>query len=132
MDSSNQAVELGQLLCSTVASVVQAQEKLDQYTESRRLAYMAAEQGSLAIPPIWYTFQNVAIELELSSSIAQVVDVHGQKQAHIVSRTLDPTSVGLYGYKASAGMRVSIHMAPHGFVPIKDAPSEANEEETDQ
>lgn len=127
MKTSNQAVELGQLLSTTVSSVVQAQQQLDQYTETRKQAYESAEQGSLAIPPIWYTFKNVAIEMELSASIAEVEDIlSGEKVPHIVSRTLNATSVGLFGYQASSGMRVSIHMAPHGFVPIKDEPAIAS------
>ena len=129
MKITNQAVELGQLLSTTIHAVVDAQEQLDQYTEMRRRAYESAAQGSLAIPPIWYTFNNVAIEMELSSSIAEVEDVNtGLKAPHIVSRTLNPTSVGLYGYQASAGLRVSIHMAPHGFVPIKEEPAGADAE----
>jgi len=124
MKISNQAVELGQLLSTTVQAVVSAQEQLDQYTESRRQSYESAPEGSLAIPPIWYTFNNVAIELELSSMIAEVEDINsGEKTPHILSRTLNPTSVGLYGYQASAGLRVRLHVAPHGFVPIKQEPS---------
>jgi len=124
MKANNQAVELGQLLSNTIHSVVKAQEQLDQYTENRRQAYESAAKGSLAIPPIWYTFNNVSIEMELSASIAEVEDIRtGIKVPHIVSQTLNPTSVGLYGYQASAGLRVRIQMAPHGFVPIKSEPA---------
>ena len=130
MKTSNQAVELGQLLSSAIHAVVKAQEQLDQYTEMRKQAYESAAEGSLAIPPIWYTFNNVAIEMELSSSIAEVEDIHsGTKVPHIVSQTLNPTSVGLYGYQASAGLRVRIQMAPHGFVPIKNEPAISNSQD---
>ena len=124
MKTTDQAVELGQLLSTTIHAVVSAQEQLDLYTERRRQAYESAGKGSMAMPPIWYTFNNVAIEMELSSSIAEVEDVNtGNKVPHIVSKTLNPTSVGLYGYEASAGLRVRIQMAPQGFVPIKDEPA---------
>jgi len=124
MKTTDQAVELGQLLSTTIHAVVSAQEQLDLYTERRRQAYELADKGSLAIPPIWYSFNNVAIEMELSSSIAEVEDINtGNKIPHIVSKTLNPTSVGLYGYEASAGLRVRIQMAPQGFVPIKDEPA---------
>ena len=116
----NQAVELGQLLSTTIASVVQAQEQLDIYTEGRRLAYESAAQGSLAVPPIWYTFQNVAIEMELSTTIAEVENINtGEKTPHLLSRTLNPGAVSLYGYQASSGLRVRLHLVPQGFVPIK-------------
>lgn len=120
MKIQNQAVELGQLLSTTIASIVQAQAQLDLYTESRRLAYESAPEGSLAVPPIWYTFKNVALEMELSTTIAEVENINtGEKTPHLLSRTLNPTSVGLYGYQASSGLRVQIHLVPHGFVPIK-------------
>lgn len=123
---TNQSVELGQLLANTIASVVQAQEQLDAYTQRRQAEYAAAPQGSQALPPLWYLFSNVAVEMELSASIAQITDANdGEPKTHIVSRMLDPTSVGLYGYQASAGLRVRVQMEPQGFVPIKQTSEDA-------
>lgn len=133
MKTINQPVELGQLLSSTITSVVQAQEQLDLYTEARRLAYESAPEGSLVVPPIWYVFNNVAIEMELSSSIAEVENINtGAKSPHIMSRTLNPTTVGLYGYQASAGLRVRVHLEPRGFIPVKEEPATIGTDETEE
>lgn len=133
MKITNQAVELGQLLSSTITAVVQAQEQLDIYTESRRQAYEAAPEGSLAVPPVWYAFNNVAVELELSSFIAETEDINtGLMTPHLMSKTLNPTTTGLYGYQASAGLRVRIHLAPQGTVPIKEEPAITHEDQPDE
>lgn len=117
----SEPVELGKLLSNTIASVVQAQEKLDQYTQTRREEYEAADAGELALPPLWYVFSNVAIELELSASVAEIYNpVSGKQEPHIMSRTLNESSVGLYGYQASSGLKVRVLMAPQGFVPVKE------------
>lgn len=119
----NEAVELGNLLANTVAGVVSAQERLDTYTEQRRRAYEAAEPGQFALPPVWYLFRRVSLEMELSASVAKIAlskTTNDNGQPHLVCRTLDPTMVSLYGYQASSGMRVRVEIEPQGFVPIKE------------
>jgi hypothetical protein len=121
-NQKTQAVELGQLLTSTIASVVQAQEKMDQYTEQRRLAFESAPEGSLVLPPLWYVFSDVAIEMELSASVAEVNNPEsGETEPHIVSSMLNATNVGLYGYQAASGLKVRLQLSPQGFVPIKNS-----------
>ena len=115
----NDAVELGQLLSKTVGSVAQAQEQLDAYTEARRAAYEEAPQGSLVLPPLWYVFSAVSIELELSATVVQ----GAAAPAQLMCRTLNPTSVGLYGHRASAGLRVRVQLEPQGLLPIKHTTS---------
>lgn len=119
--TASQSVELGQLLANTIGSVVQAQERLDAYTLARKEAYKAAEAGSLALPPLWYLFNRVDVEMELSASVAQApLPGESRKTApHLFCRTLEPTMVSLYGYQASAGLRVRVQMVPQGVVPIK-------------
>ena len=119
----NQPVELGNLLANTIAGVVSAQEKLDHYTEQRQQNYQNAEPGQFALPPVWYLFRHVSLEMELSANVATVAlsdDPSEEGQPHLVCRTLDPTMVSLYGYQASSGMRVKVEMEPQGFVPIKE------------
>jgi hypothetical protein len=113
-------VELGELLANTLGAVVVAQEKLDNYTLARKQAYEQTPDGALAIPPLWYLFNNVAVELELSAQVAHTTsETTGNLQPHLVCRTLNPTSVSLYGYQASAGLRVRIQMTPGGPLAIK-------------
>ena len=110
-------VEFGALLSSTVGAVVQAQAELDDFTRARTAAYQAEPDGALAAPPLWFTFNQVALELELSATVAGGQTGDGR----LFCRTADPTMVGLYGYEASAGVRVRLLMGPRGPVPIKDA-----------
>jgi hypothetical protein len=114
-------VELGDLLANTLGAVVQAQERLDAYTLARKEAFEAAPSGSLALPPLWYLFNNVTVEMELSASVGSV-SRQGKSAAsapHLLCSTLNPTAVSLYGYQAAAGLRVRVQMAPQGAVPIK-------------
>ena len=117
-------VELGSLLSNSIADVVRAQENLDIYTEKRQQAYQDAEPGQFALPPVWYLFSRVTLEMELSATVATTVlngDSTENGQPHLVCRTLDPTMVSLYGYQASSGMRVRVEMEPQGFLPIKES-----------
>ena len=96
---------------------------MDHYTEQRRQAYENTEPGQFALPPVWYLFRRVSLEMELSTSVAKVAlsdNPVEEGQPHLVCRTLDPTMVSLYGYQASSGTRVRVEMEPQGFMPIKE------------
>ena len=110
-------VEFGELLATTVGAVAQAQDQLDAFTLARTREYQAAPDGSLAVPPLWFTFNQVALELEMSATVAGGNTGGGR----LMCRTADPTMVGLYGYEASAGVRVKLLMGPRGPLTIKDA-----------
>jgi hypothetical protein len=112
-------VEFGQLLSTTVGAVAQAQQQMDDIALERTRAYQAAPEGSLAVPPLWFTFNQVALELEMSATVAGGNTGGGR----LLCRTADPTMVGLYGYEASAGVRVRLLMGPRGPLQIKDADS---------
>ncbi len=128
----NEAVELGNLLANTIASVVSAQEQLDLYTENRRRAFEQSEDGEFALPPVWYLFKHVRLDLELSGSVARVRPANQPDKAaqpHLVARTLNPSMVSLYGYQASSGLRVSVDIEPQGFVPLKESDSAPSDQE---
>ncbi|MBI5550034.1 MAG: hypothetical protein HY911_00910 [Desulfobacterales bacterium] len=120
----SQQVELGQLLANTIGAVVQAQERLDTYSLARREAYEEAPAGSLALPPLWYVFNKVDVQMELSATV-EPWPLPGDAQSsgpHLFCRTLEPTMVSLYGYQASAGLSVRVQMTPQGAMPIKADP----------
>ena len=115
--------ELSDLLVTTVQAVVKSQETLDDYTRRRQEEYNAAPEGELAIPPLWYAISDVAVELELSASVTEerVVGPDGVEtlRSRLNCKTLNPLSVGLFGYQASAGLRVRLQLGPRGVLPIK-------------
>jgi hypothetical protein len=116
-------VDLSDLLVSTVDAVIHSQEKLDAYNQHQQEIFDATPEGELAVPPLWFAVTNVAIELELSASVSQqrVSDDQGdeQLQTRLICKTLNPLAVGLFGYQASAGLRVRMQLSPGGVVPIK-------------
>ena len=118
------AVAFGDLLATTIGAVVQAQEQLDAYTLRQRDAYESTPPGVLGLPPVSYVFNAVAVELELSATVSGAAEADGSGPV-LLCRTLNPTMVGLYGYQASAGVRVRLLMEPRGPLPIRvPAPSD--------
>lgn len=111
MTSRLSSVELGDLLSGTVGAVVRAQEELDEHAQRRLEEIEGGPPGSTALPPLSYTFTNVALEIEMSASVAG---------SRLLCQTLDPGSVGLYGYQASSGLRVRLVLAPRAL-PVRRA-----------
>lgn len=116
-------VDLSDLLVGAVDAVIESQEKLDAYNKRRQEEFDETPEGELAIPPLWFSVTNVAIELELSASVTQerIVDEQGGEriQTRLACKTLNPLAVGLFGYQASAGLRVRMQLAPGGVAPVK-------------
>lgn len=118
-------VEFGELLASTVGAVARAQEELDAYTLRRSREYEATPAGQFAVPPLWFTFNQVAVDLEMSATVAGGAQDGEAGAGRLLCRTLNPTMVGLYGYQASAGVRVRLTMGPAG--PLSIRPPAADE-----
>lgn len=114
-------VDLSDLLTSAVGAVIDSQEKLDEYNRRRQEEFDQVPEGELAIPPLWFSVSNVAIELELSASVTsrRVDAAPGGYQTRLACRTLSPLAVGLFGYQAAAGLRVRMQLAPAGVARVK-------------
>jgi hypothetical protein len=124
--SGTRQTELGALLAGTVTAVVEAQDLLDEHARSRAAEYAAAEPGSLALPPLWYAFDEASIDLELSTEAVRVTPADGgPARTHLLCRTVNPVTVGVYGYRSAAGTRVRLTLTPQRVVP---APRPAPEE----
>ena len=108
------ALELGELLGGAVRAVVDAQDILDQRAQALKEIYLDTPAGSMIMPPLWFAFRDVEIALEMSATIARLQ----ARQPRLVCRLLNPASVGLYGYQASAGLKVSLKMGPAGHIPL--------------
>lgn len=118
--AGTQQAELGVLLAGAVRAVAEAQDVLDQHARDRAAAYLTAPAGSLALPPLWYAFDSVSVELELSS---EAVSTGGTGQTRLLCRTLNPVTVGLYGYSAAVGTRVRVALSPQRLAPVPQPPA---------
>ncbi len=115
------AVELADLLAHAALDVAAAQEELDGIAERQLEDYEARPEDSLALPPLWYTVHDLELELELSPSVKGSLDPGRQEgRGQMMVQTLDPTSVGLYGYQASAGMRLRLRLGPQDLAGVLD------------
>lgn len=120
-----QQSELGALLAGTVRAVVDAQDVLDDHARQLALAYAAADPGSLALPPLWYAFDSVGIDIDLSTEVVRTVVAPGEApQTQLVCRTLNPVTAGVFGYSASTGTHVHVTLTPQRVVPTVLPPSE--------
>lgn len=121
---AEKGVELGELLANTIGSVVNAQERIDLYTEKRRQAWENAKEGDMALPPLWYVFNKVSVELELAAKVGNITSPAAKNPGpHLVCQTLTPSVVSLYGRTAAAGLRIRVDLAPQGLLPIKQTSS---------
>lgn len=127
--ASSQQAELGSLLAGVVRAVVDAQDNLDGHAREQAAAFAAAPAGSFALPPLWFAFDTVTIDIQLSSEVVRTPSVeHADRyDTRLVCRTLNPVTAGLYGYSAATGTRVTVALSPQRFLPstlvAKEAPS---------
>ena len=113
-----ETAELGELLSGLARSVVQAQDQLDAHATRQATQYAQLPDGTLAIPPLWYTVKNAVIEVEMAGVI---------QNKQMICRLLNPAGVALFGYQASSGVRVRIAIGPNTVVPMKVAREESSD-----
>lgn len=123
LDNPAQAVELGGLLASTVGAIVEAQRLMDNFALERKREAEEAPGEESPLPPLWFVFDKVAIEVELSATVRAeegqtLTSPPGARtQSRLFCQTLSPTSVSLYGYQASAGLKVRLQLGPREVPP---------------
>ena len=117
-------VELGELAAGAVRAIVAAQESLDEEARRRAEIYLEAPAGTLALPPLWYGFESVVLELQVSAAVVARPGRDGSAGPHLLCRTANPTTVALYGYQAAAGLTVRFAVTPNGAIPTKPATPE--------
>jgi hypothetical protein len=106
-----QSADLGELVSGAVAAVVGAQATLDADSLRRTSEWLEAGDGDVVPPPLWYSVTNVAVELHLSAT------VHAPTTGpSLRCRTVNPLTVGLFGYEAAAGVRVRLLVQRQGDV----------------
>ncbi len=110
-----QQASLGTVLAEAVAGVVQAQARLDTDAVHRATQYLETPQGELTLPPLWYTFTEVKLDLEMSAAMTRTSTGSTPGEAGGVRfdcRLLNPAAVSLFGHAASSGFKVSLTLAP--------------------
>ena len=117
--AGQQAVELGELLARTVVSVAAAQEALDRHATARLDAIERGDEDAPRVPPLWYTFTEVTLEVALSASVERA---SGSVPPRLMSRPVDPRQVSLYGYQAASGLMVRLRLAPRQGMPDVASP----------
>lgn len=108
------AVELGELLARTVVSVAEAQESLDRHATARLNALERNEPGAPRVPPLWYTFTDVSVEVALSMTVQHAT---ASAPTRLLSRPVDPRQVSLYGYQAASSLVVRLQLSPRSAPP---------------
>jgi hypothetical protein len=115
--AGSQQADLGSLLAGAVRAVVEAQDVLDAHARDEAAAFAAEPPGSLALPPLWFAFDSVAIDIELSSEVVRTAAPHGPDAVRLMCRMLNPVTAGLFGYSAATGTRVRVALSPQRYLP---------------
>ena len=129
-----QQSSLAALLAEAVDGVVQAQRRLDQDAQERVTRYVATPQGGVALPPLWFGFSEVTLQLELAASVtrittASIPEANGgtpRSGVRLDCRLVNPAAVSLFGYRAASGFKVSLTLAPQdaaGLRPVLPTPA---------
>lgn len=121
-DPAGQQAELGELLAGAVRAVVEAQDVLDDHAREEARAFAGAPVGSLALPPLWFAFDSVSIDIQMSSEIVRTTARDGSPTSAIRCRTVNPFTAGVFGYSASTGTRVRVALAPQRVAPSAPPP----------
>ena len=116
-DPAGQQAELGELLAGAVRAVVEAQGLLDDHARAGARAFADEPVGGLALPPLWFAFDAVSIEIEMSAEIVRRATTAGPPSSRLVCRTVNPFTAGVFGYSAATGTRVRVDLAPQRVVP---------------
>ncbi|MBL8444384.1 MAG: hypothetical protein JNK52_10095 [Zoogloeaceae bacterium] len=112
--AGQQAVELGELLARTVVSVAEAQESLDRHATARLDALEHDEPDAPRVPPLWYTFTEVSVEVALSMTVQHATT---GTSTRLLTRPVDPRQVSLYGYQAASSLVVRLQLSPRSAPP---------------
>jgi nucleoid-associated protein YgaU len=125
-----QQSSLAALLAEAVDGVVQAQRRLDQDAQERVTRYVATPQGGVALPPLWFGFSEVTLQLELAASVTRITTVSAPEATdgslrsgvRLDCRLVNPAAVSLFGYRAASGFKVSLTLAPQDAAGLRPVP----------
>lgn len=126
-----QQSSLAALLAEAVDGVIQAQRRLDQDAQERVTRYVETPQGGVALPPLWFGFSEVTLQLELAASVtriatASISEANGgtpRSGVRLDCRLMNPAAVSLFGYRAASGFKISLTLAPQDAAGLRPLPT---------
>ena len=111
--AAGQQAALSALLVHAVEGVVAAQRVLDEDALARVTGFVQTPQGDLVLPPLWFTFREAKLTLEMAATVSRVrTRSAGSNAVRLDCRLLNPAAVSLYGYAASSGIKLELTLAP--------------------
>lgn len=133
--ASGQQAALSSLLVHAVEGVVAAQRVLDEDALARVTEFVQSPQGDLVLPPLWFTFREAKLTLEMAATVSRVrarsatsannANSTNSNEVQLDCRLLNPAAVSLYGYAASSGIKLELTLAPQdaaGLRPVAEPP----------
>ncbi|TVZ41725.1 hypothetical protein P886_1073 [Alteromonadaceae bacterium 2753L.S.0a.02] len=118
---SETQVPLADLLNTTVDALLDAQDKLDEYATTRSRRFQEVPPGEPVLPPLWFNFDNIDLELSLLASV-QNVRVNNQDRAEFLAATAKEADLALYGSAVQTGLTLRMSLQHHSQAAIKEAP----------
>jgi hypothetical protein len=113
--AADPSAELGELLVGVVDGVLQAQQQMDAFALRQQVVAANTPTGELVLPPLWYTFTDVEIAIDLSVTLTR----SDAGQARLLCSTVEPGHVSMYGWQAAAGLHVRARLAPQGLATLQ-------------
>lgn len=111
--AAGQQAALASLLVHAVEGLVAAQRVLDEDALARVTEFVQTPQGDLVLPPLWFTFREAKLTLEMAATVSRVPARRaGSNDVRLDCRLLNPAAVSLYGYAASSGIKLELTLAP--------------------
>ena len=133
--ASGQQAALSSLLVHAVEGVVAAQRVLDEDALARVTEFVQSPQGDLVLPPLWFTFREAKLTLEMAATVSRVrarsatsannANSTNSNEVQLDCRLLNPAAVSLYGYAAASGIKLELTLAPQdaaGLRPVAEPP----------
>lgn len=117
VEANETTAELGEILAGVVRDVLAAQDSLDEHAQQAKARALATPHGAIVIPPLWYTFSDVTVEVELAARLER-----HDGRGRLACRTCSRAITSLYGRAAATDIRVRLQLAPQGILATHRSP----------
>ncbi len=111
VEANESSAELGEILAGVVRDVLEAQDALDEHAQQAKARALATPEGTIVIPPLWYTFSDVTVEVELAARLERQ-----NGRGRFACRTCSRAITSLHGRAAATDIRVRLQLTPQGIL----------------